>query len=137
MASIFSQLYLNIKTCNLKKKNKDNESCNVGCTITEIECLLCFLKDRLLSPFWLLAENRMPKNCNRKKMGMINADIGNLSYIKMLKYIIKNITLSIIINFSVSCSVGCAWTQIGSSLFFSRDKDVRSLVPESKHNETN
>lgn len=23
MASIFSQLYLNIKTCNLKKKNKD------------------------------------------------------------------------------------------------------------------
>jgi hypothetical protein len=69
-------------------------------------------------------------------MGMIIVDIENLSYMKMLKYILKNITLNIIINFNVSCSVGCASTQIGSLLFFSRDKDVRSLVPESKQNET-
>jgi hypothetical protein len=95
-----------------------------------------FSRRQIIKPFLALAENKMPKNCNRK-IGMINADIGNLSYIKMLKYIIKNITLSIIINFSVSCSGGCASTQIGSSLFFSRDTDVRSLVPKSKHKETN
>jgi hypothetical protein len=81
----------------------------------------------------------MLKNCNKKKIGMIIADIENLNYMKMLKYILKNITLNIIIiiNSSLSCSVGCASTQIESLLFFSRDKDVRSLVPESKQNETN
>jgi len=55
-----------------------------------------FSRRQIIKPFLALAENKMPKNCNRK-MGMINADIWNLSYIKMLKYIIKNITLSIII----------------------------------------
>jgi hypothetical protein len=36
---------------------------------------------------------------------MIIADIGNLSYMKFFKYILKKITLNIIINFNMSSTI--------------------------------
>jgi len=117
---VFLRLELNITTCNLKeKKKKKTKSCSVGRIETEIGCLLYFLRDRFF-PFRFLTENRTPNNYNQK-MGMIITDIGHCSCMKMLKYIMKNITFNIIINFSLCCSVGCASTHI-SVLFSKRQR---------------
>jgi hypothetical protein len=43
---------------------------------------------------------------------MIIAYIGNLSYIKFFKYILKKITLNIIINCSVSSTISGLWRSI-------------------------
>jgi len=110
---VFLRLELNITTCNLKEtKKKKTKSCSVGCAEIKIRCLVYFLRDKLF-PFRFLTENRTPNNYNQKKMGMIIIDIEHCSCMKMLRYIMKNITFNIIINFSLCCSVGCASKQIG------------------------